>query len=71
MWQLIDTAPKDGTRVLLFCPEQERKQCLGYYINYESFSYGVSVDIRQGWVVEGSSIGSATPSHWQLLTDPE
>lgn len=72
MWQTIETAPKDGTKVLLFVPANEPKVCFGFFNDTETFSYGVSYSKSQGWILTAGGSGWAEPTHWQPLpADPE
>ena len=32
-WQLIETAPKDGTRIILFREEYQEDMCIGWWSN--------------------------------------
>ena len=61
-WQLIETAPKDGTLILIYCPEE-------LYENTHTASHG------QGnkWLSNGCVDGWMTfddPSHWMPLPPP-
>jgi hypothetical protein len=58
-WQPIETAPKDGTRVILY--RAGRKVCLGEYVPRD-----------WGWMLEGwknSNGNFFEPSHWQPLPE--
>jgi hypothetical protein len=57
-WLPIATAPKDGTRVLLFNPDEPPYQCVGCWLNNTTGG---------GWV---SSEWDVEPSHWQPLPPP-
>jgi hypothetical protein len=57
-WRDIATAPKDGTRVLLFNPGEPPYQCVGCWLNNTTGG---------GWV---SSEWDVEPSHWQPLPPP-
>lgn len=64
-WQPIDTAPKDGTRVLLydrFCREPEHARFVGFWAQ----------DARDStwkwWSCPGAFI--RRPTHWHPLPEP-
>lgn len=72
-WRPIDTAPKDGTRILLFFPQWRCKMLFGHYTDSERREHGKVTDRHQGWHVEGifMTLGSdPDPSHWMPLPDP-
>ena len=56
-WQPISTAPKDGTRIMLWLngPIRAPKAVFGKWVGFA------------GWVTEGS--GSAKPTHWMPLPE--
>jgi hypothetical protein len=58
-WQPIETAPKDGTCVLLFYPDlMIRSVVVGWYGS-------------EGWVSDGFWVlDKLKPSHWMPLPDP-
>jgi len=61
-WQPISTAPKDGTRIMLWLsgPIRAPKAVFGKWYKPSS---------RSGyWITEGS--GLAKPTHWMLPPDP-
>lgn len=65
-WQDISTAPKDGTDILVFCPENS-----AYLESIETTYY----DTQLGWVDQSgeSSLGDSyysEPSHWMPLPTP-
>ncbi len=72
MWQPIETAPKDGTQVLLILKGRERA-FLGYFVDSEDFQYGKSVRRRQNWAIEGWMSGfndpHPDPTHWMALPE--
>jgi hypothetical protein len=62
-WQPIDTAPKDGTRVLLydrFCREPEHARFVGVW-------WGQGMPPR--WVSCPGAF-SKRPTHWRPLPEP-
>ncbi len=65
-WQPIETAPKDGTPILLFCPgswygDERVVGCFGSYCCSVEFYW---VDLAS----EGMSLDK--PTHWLPLPDP-
>jgi hypothetical protein len=72
-WQSIETAPRDGTPVVLFVPNFDRKVHLGYFVDAEDFRYGKSVSKRAYWAIGVVSFmrDEAEPTHWlPLPSDP-
>lgn len=70
-WQPIDTAPKDGTDILLFYPSFVRGVQLGHYDVYETLRHGKSTYRSEGWNI-GSMISlpgmeKPEPTHWMPL----
>lgn len=69
-WQPIETAPKDGTTVLLFSNKNG--------LNWNVVGYGFwegGEDIISGWISFGftepaGNLGLAAPSHWMPLPAP-
>lgn len=64
-WQPIETAPKDGTDVLLFL--QNLRVCIGSYNINESFTNGELNYRYEGWNTGMITIlGNETPqpTHW-------
>lgn len=62
-WELIETAPKDGTAILLFYADQ-RGMVEGYW-----FSSPKQTD--DGWYVEIFGYpGDPGPTHWMELPSP-
>jgi len=71
-WKTIESAPRDGTDVLLFFPGYKRKVWLGAYDIRETFIHG-KLDYRS----EGWNIGAMlprfgekpAPTHWMPLPE--
>ena len=70
-WQPISTAPKDGTRLMLYgCEFRRHWYGTGYYFK------GVPGD-GEGWIAHSfltqphnDSSGTFQPSHWMPLPEP-
>jgi len=63
-WQSIETAPKDGSAVLLWCGEGllfEPFQCVGRFRREETWT---------GWVDVYEGVDLTTPTHWMPLPAP-
>lgn len=65
-WLPIETAPKDGTEVLLFCPDdQPQIVSCKYWLGYSP-----------GWMFTDDTLaniaeeGPENPTHWQPLPEP-
>lgn len=71
-WMPIETAPKDGTNILLFYPKYDRKEWVGRYYRNETFSHGVLVRKSEGWHCDAgmsrlSVCVECDPTHWMSL----
>jgi len=71
-WQSIETAPRDGTRILVFCKDH-------IYIAYWNINACVwnDCDIRQCWTVYDVDdfyysihLTNPTPTYWMPLPEP-
>jgi hypothetical protein len=81
-WQLIETAPKDGTHVLLYIPNIESAQVhIGWFVEEETKCYGKVVHKTSEWrwkdgfmsglFSEVSGLFSeGAPTHWMPLPEP-
>jgi hypothetical protein len=74
MWHTIDTAPKDGTQVLLWGPYMEIS--VGYFQQHRSFNEEPWMLTADGCMaVEhmsdfGTDYRTANPTHWMPLPEP-
>ncbi len=59
-WRPIETAPKDGTKVLVFCPHDSPFQAVANYHRQESPEW-------VGWVESYDGEDIWPPSHWMPL----
>jgi hypothetical protein len=69
-WQPIETAPKNGTDILLFYPCYNRKIWIGSYNKNQHFRNGKLESESEGWSIEKpllSSLKSCNPTHWMPL----
>lgn len=57
-WQPIETAPKDGTRILAWCEQYAAPLTLQYYDNIK------------GWCIYYEVLPKHRPTHWQPLPLP-
>jgi hypothetical protein len=75
-WQPIDTAPRDGTEVLLFIPNAEPRIRIGHYVVTQKFTYdehGKKVGPITYWFSYERSVRlrlDIHPSHWMPLPEP-
>lgn len=66
-WQPIETAPKDGTHILLFCPNDEPQIVVGYWLHDGS-------EIWDGWAFADEALSDIepdgpNPTHWKEKPD--
>ncbi len=62
-WQPIETAPRDGTRILLFQPEEISR---GRVLHRAVLGHWVAC-AHSGWVSDG--LQHAEPTHWMPLPE--
>lgn len=75
-WQPIESAPKDGTRVLLWVPRDLDGKCLrlGFWWSSETLEYGQVTHRNQYWFTGlcasfNPSSPAPEPTHWAPLPD--
>lgn len=71
-WQPIETAPLDGTSVLLFVPEWNQPVTVAWYVVTETRDHGVVTFSKEYWATGTwiSGLPAPKPSHWQPLPKP-
>jgi hypothetical protein len=71
-WKPIESAPKDGTVVLLFLPDCNRKINIGQFRDTGDVEYGKVIRERKYWMVDGwFTVGAdPVPTHWMPLPEP-
>lgn len=67
-WLPIDTAPKDGTEVVLFVPTYMENPVAVYRYEIDTVSGGIWNGI-DGWMYADQS-GEDAPTHWRPLPAP-
>jgi len=74
-WQPIETAPRDGTPILGYCPQRgQRETRMGIYkpgtVGYNLWKKG-GWPLESGWEYkEPSEIRNWRPTHWMPLFPP-
>ena len=71
-WQPIETAPRDGTSILLFCGGQpEDNMAVGFWSTSIWVTYG-NQNIKGAWVIYEcrSDTIEVHPTHWMPLPPP-
>lgn len=72
-WQEIETAPKDGTAVLLWDADLEDaphyEPVIGHFVDFESVG-GAPDGYHSGWYDNVSGRVELRPTHWMPLPDP-
>lgn len=63
-WQPIETAPKDGTEILL------AEYLFGAWDYVVGFWDDARIDDSEGWT-EGRDLSLLNPSHWAAIDAPE
>ena len=69
-WQPIETAPKDGTQVLLWCPDFKNPLKVGEYIESEMYRNGDLVSERKYWSIGSMIFDDPQPTYWMTLPSP-
>lgn len=71
VWSPIETAPKDGTHVLLHYPEYHQKVWVGHYFSTETHSFGKLKSKSEGWHIGADIlcgfVKECHPTHWMPL----
>ena len=65
-WQPIETAPKDGTEILL-AVEYPRAQRRGFFTQVMTALFS---KWENGWVATSGAVLSGTATHWMPLPTP-
>ena len=60
-WQSIETAPKDGTRILTWCPKNDA------IVLYYDFIYDNNNEKQWFWKDTAEHMWGHQPSHWIAL----
>jgi hypothetical protein len=66
-WQPIESAPKDGTRMLLTFGLDDYRPCVGAFRPEIIHDDGYN---ETGWVETYDEAPLAEPTHWMPLPDP-
>lgn len=68
-WQTIDSAPKDGTRLLL---AKGKSVWIGEWVHHQHITNGKVASDSAYWTTPWVMIGPerAVPTHWQPCPDP-
>ena len=73
-WQPIETAPKDGTHLLLWYPDYHRKVWTGHYYKTERYEHGILKSKHEGWHNGADTLTligmkECLPTHWMPLPE--
>ncbi len=71
-WQPIETAPTDGTRVLLWTPDLDPPTIQAEWRSYDDSmpDAGYWVDVWNNDMIESAANGYITATHWMPLPAP-
>lgn len=74
-WQPIETAPRDGTAVLLYQPWKSGREtlCIGHYANgwiNQLCLYCAHDQARKFGGEIGNEVSHCDPTHWMPLPEP-
>lgn len=80
-WQPIETAPKDGTNILLYFPKGTPRTKLGYWFEHKQFVNGKLVRESASWCYDFPNyslsfcnevhwLSEPKPTHWMPLPAP-
>ncbi len=75
-WQPIDTAPKDGTVVILYVPGTDSSVRLGWYVQEETVRHGKVIRSVDEWYWRDGFFSGIfgqkddAPTHWMPLPEP-
>ena len=73
-WQPIETAPKDGTYLLLYFPELRQPVSIEHWSNVVHTNHGKETYRREGWssptILIPPGGKSFLPTHWMPLPAP-
>ena len=67
-WQPIETAPKDGTEVLLYF--SDGRILIGDYVVTEQLRHGKTAWKNEGWRTFFGLVHDNKPTHWMPLPEP-
>lgn len=65
-WQPIETAPRDGTEVVVYCPGQRHPVFTASYI----YGWSCSVEGRYSPMDDFFGDEDKKPTHWMPLPEP-
>ena len=68
-WEPIETAPLDGTQVLLWCPEFKHPLKVGEYVKSEMYRNGNLISERKYWSIGSMTFDEPQPTHWMRAPD--
>ncbi len=74
-WKSIETAPKDGTDVLLFYPTLKHTVQFGHWWDTETYEFGKLIHSTKEWspmigLLAPLAGPTPQPSHWMALPQP-
>jgi hypothetical protein len=72
-WQPIETAPKDGTYILLYESDQSRPVKMGCWLDSEHKRNGQVIHSAQRWsygIIWVFGGDNPNPTHWMPIPEP-
>jgi len=69
-WQPIETAPKDGTKIVVFNPDREEPEVAWYVPVVFHLDDGEDSGVAWPWKTYDNAYKEEWPDHWQPIPKP-